>query len=133
VTAAGKRTGVAVREFPGITRLEISGYALVPVIAGVFALAAARVVTGVMGMVLTAVGGNLLIVAIPLLTLQGLGIVIYWLRRLEVPRWGRILLIIGALICEPVVPLMTLAGLADTWLNLRQMPRDGHDGSPEAR
>jgi uncharacterized protein YybS (DUF2232 family) len=133
VTAAGKRAGVAVREFPGITRLEISGYALVPVIAGVFALAAARLVPGVMGMALSAVGGNLLIVAVPLLTLQGLGIAVYWLRRLEVPRWGRILLLTGALICEPVVPLMTLAGLADTWLNLRQMPRDGHDGSPETR
>jgi uncharacterized protein YybS (DUF2232 family) len=133
VSAAGKRAGVAVRRFPGITKLEISGYALVPVIAGVFALAAARVMPGVMGVALGAVGGNLLIVALPLLTLQGLGIVVYWLHRLDVPRWGRILLLAGALICEPVVPLMTLAGLTDTWLNLRQLPRDGHDGSPETR
>jgi uncharacterized protein YybS (DUF2232 family) len=133
VSAAGKRSGVAVRRFPGITKLEISGYALVPVIAGLFALAAARVVPGLAGWALGAVGGNLLIVSVPLITLQGVGIAVYWLARLEVPRWGRILLLVGALICEPVVPLMTLAGLADVWLNLRQLPRDGHDGSPETR
>jgi uncharacterized protein YybS (DUF2232 family) len=130
---AGKRAGVTVRQFPGITQLEISGYALVPVIAGVFALAAARLIPGIAGLALGAVGGNLLIVSVPLLSLQGLGIVVFWLNRLEVPKWGRILLVAGALVCEPVVPLMTLAGLADTWLNLRQLPRDGHDGSPETR
>lgn len=132
MTSAGRRAGVPVNALPRLTTLEISTYALVPFIAGILLLAGGLVAKGTWSAGLTIAGGNLLTVAIPLLTLQGVGIALFLLQRFEVPRWGRILAITAALLIEWLLPLLTLAGLVDTWLNLRRLPRDG-EGSPEPR
>lgn len=131
--SAGRRTGTLTNRLPQLTTLEISTWALVPVIAGLAALAVQHFVNGVLAMVLGMIGGNLLVVGIPLLTLQGLGILMFWLERWQIPRAGRALIAVFAVVLEPFVPLMTLAGLADTWLNLRQLPRDGATPQVEDR
>jgi uncharacterized protein YybS (DUF2232 family) len=131
--AAGRRSNVAVNRLPDVTTLEISTYALIPVIAGLAALAFQAFAQGTMAMVLGIIGGNLLVVGVPLLTIQGLGILLFWLKRWEIPRGARIALAIAACVLEPFVPLMTLAGLVDTWLNLRRLPRDGVDPQAEQR
>ena len=133
VVSAGRRSNVAVNRLPELTTLEISSYALIPIIAGLAALALQVFVHGTIATVLGIVGGNLLIVGIPLLTIQGLGILLFWLQRWEIPRGARIALAIAACVLEPFVPLMTLAGLVDTWLNLRRLPREGTDPQPGER
>ena len=124
ISAVGARLGVEVSRLPRLTELRVSTYALVPIIVGLSALAGARFAPGVAGVAIGAIGGNLLVVAVPVLTAQGMGILLFWLRRIDVPRWGRALFAVVLLVLEPVLPLMTLAGLADTWLNLRRLPVD---------
>ncbi len=132
MTAAARRAGVSANALPKLTTLEISSYALVPLIAGIALLAGGIVTKGVWSNGLTVLGGNLITVAVPLLTLQGVGIALFLMQRFEVPRWGRVLAIAVALLIEWLIPLLTLAGLVDTWLNLRRLPRDG-ESSPETR
>jgi uncharacterized protein YybS (DUF2232 family) len=133
VVAAGRRSDVAVNRLPELTTLEISSYALIPIIAGLAALALQVFVHGAFAFALGIIGGNLLVVGVPLLTVQGLGILLFWLQRWEIPRGARIALTIAACVLEPFVPLMTLAGLVDTWLNLRRLPREGTDPQPGER
>jgi uncharacterized protein YybS (DUF2232 family) len=130
---AGLRAGVATRRLPRLVDLQVSTYALVPIIVGLGALAVGRFSAGTTSLVLTALGANLLVVSIPLLTAQGLGILLFWLDRLSVPRWGRIAVTVGAFVVEPILPVMTLAGLMDTWLNFRRLPRDAQPEVPGER
>jgi hypothetical protein len=131
---AGLKAGVTTQRLPRITELQVSTYALVPIIVGLGSLAVGRFSDGTTAFVLTMIGANLLVVSIPLLTAQGLGILLFWLNRLSMPRWGRIAATVGALVIEPILPLMTLAGLMDTWLNFRRLPRDPQpDEAPAER
>ena len=118
---AGLKAGVTTRRFPKLTELQISTYALVPIIAGLLALAVARVTAGSTASVLSMIGGNLLVIGVPLLTLQGLGIVLFWLTKLHVPRWGRVAATLGAFVVEPIMPVLTLVGLMDTWFDFRRL------------
>jgi len=131
---AGLRAGVATHRLTRLAELQVSTYALVPIIAGLLGLALGRFTAGTAGVVMTVIGGNLLVIGIPLLTAQGLGILLFWLDRLSMPRWSRVAATVGALVIEPILPIMTLAGLMDTWLNFRRLPRDpGTEPSAEER
>ena len=127
---AGLRLGVTTNRFPHLAELQISTYALVPIIVGLAALAVGQFSGGTSATVLAVIGFNLLVVAIPLLTAQGLGILLFWLNRLSMPRWGRVAMTVGAFVVEPILPVMTLAGLMDTWLNFRRLPRDPQAEAP---
>ena len=127
---AGLRLGVATRRLPHLTELQVSTYAIVPISVGLAALALGRFSGPPTSTALSVIGGNLLVVAIPLLTAQGLGILLFWLDRLSMPRWGRVAATVGAFVVEPILPVMTLAGLMDTWLNFRRLPRDSETEAP---
>jgi len=68
---------------------------------------------------------NLLVVARMVFLLQGIAVFAGLYRRANVSRPVRVLgfALLGA--TEMMIPAVSLTGLADIWLNLRRLPRDG--------
>jgi hypothetical protein len=128
VGRTGARRGVSVRSLPALASLDLDPrFAIVP-IAAVAALAAGRLI-GEAGSVLSDVGINLLIVARWLFFVQGVAVFAGLYERAGFTRVTRALGYALLGVTEVLMPLVSLAGLADVWLNIRRLPRDGASGN----
>lgn len=126
VTVAGSasRFDPRVRRFPALADVDLDPKMVLLAIAAVGALAAGRLVAGTAPVVEQA-GMNLLVVARMVFLLQGVAVFAGLYRKAGVSRPIRFLgfAILG--VTEMLFPAVSLTGLADIWLNLRRLPRDG--------
>jgi len=122
VTVAGSASRV--RRFPALADVDLDPKMVLLAIAAVGALAAGRLVAGTAPVVEQA-GMNLLVVARMVFLLQGVAVFAGLYRKAGVSRPIRFLgfAILG--VTEMLFPAVSLTGLADIWLNLRRLPRDG--------
>jgi len=121
---SGSRLDSRVRPFPALADVDLDPRVALLAIVTVGLLAVGRV-TATSAPVIEQLGMNLLVVARMVFLLQGLAVFAGLYRRAKVSRPVRVLgfAILGA--TEMVIPAVSLTGLADIWLNLRRLPRDG--------
>lgn len=127
--AAGSRFDARVRRFPALADVDLDPRIAILAIVTVALLAVGRLTASSVP-VIEQLGMNLLVVARMVFLLQGLAVFAGLYRRANVSRPVRALgfALLGA--TEMMIPAVSLTGLADIWLNLRRLPRDG--ASPEA-
>jgi hypothetical protein len=121
-----RRAGARVASLPPLSRVDVSGHFIWPVIAGLAALAFATWSASPEGTVGT-VGLNLLLLVRPVMFLQGAGAITALYERAGVGRFGRAVgfaLLVGIEALAPV-PTVSALGTADLFVNLRKLPRDG--------
>ncbi|HAL29619.1 MAG TPA: hypothetical protein DCP20_02740 [Coriobacteriia bacterium] len=124
VAGSASRFDQRVRRFPALADLDLDPKTALLAIAAVGALAVGRFVAETAPVVEQA-GMNLLVVARMVFLLQGVAVFAGLYRRAGVSRPFRFLgfAILG--VTEMLFPAVSLTGLADIWLNLRRLPRDG--------
>jgi hypothetical protein len=129
VGRAGVRRGAVVRPLPPLARVDLDPrMAIVPIVA--IALLAAGRIPASFAPALDAVGVNVLIVARWVFFLQGVAVFAELYERAGFSRMTRVAGYVLLGVTEALLPLVSLTGLADIWLNMRRLPRDG--ASPEA-
>lgn len=121
---SGSRLDPRIRSFPALADVDIDPRVTLLAIVTVALLAAGRLTASSMP-VIEQLGMNLLVIARMVFLLQGLAVFAGLYRRANVSRPVRILgfALLGA--TEMMIPAVSLTGLADIWLNLRRLPRDG--------
>lgn len=124
VAGSASRFEPRVRRFPALADLDLDPKMALLAIVAVGALAIGRFVADTAPAVEQA-GMNLLVVARMVFLLQGVAVFAGLYRRAGVSRPIRFLgfAILG--VTEMLFPAVSLTGLADIWLNLRRLPRDG--------
>jgi uncharacterized protein YybS (DUF2232 family) len=125
-----RRRGVEANVLPPLARIDLSPHVLWVPIAGIAALAAARVFEDA-SLALTALGANALLITRPLLAWQGLGIVADKLDRIEARPAIRVVVYVAALLLEIVLLAMTALGLIDFWANFRKLKRRDQESPTE--
>jgi hypothetical protein len=129
VGRAGVRRGATVRPIPPLARLDLDPrVAVLPIVA--IALLAAGRIPAAIGPALEVTGMNVLIVARWVFFLQGIAVFAGLYERAGFSRTTRALGYALLGVTEALLPLVSLTGLADVWLNMRRLPRDG--STPEA-
>ena len=124
VGRAGAMRGAAVRPLPPLAKLDLDPWLTVMPIAAIALLAASRLPVAQAGTAGT-VGLNVLIVARWVFFLQGVAVFAGLYERAGFPRFTRAAGYALLGVTEALVPLVSLTGLADVWLNMRRLPRDG--------
>lgn len=124
VGAMGARFGVTTRKVPPLTVLDLDVRTVVLPIAAVALLAAGKLPVAYAS-ALEIVGNNLLLVARLVFFLQGIAVFAGLYERAKFARPVRMLGFVVLGVTEMFVPAVSLTGLADMWLNLRRLPRDG--------
>ncbi|MGB4440674.1 MAG: DUF2232 domain-containing protein [Coriobacteriia bacterium] len=124
VGAMGARFGVATRGVPPLTVLDLDIRTVVLPIVAVALLAAGKLPVQ-FASTLAIVGNNLLLVARLVFFLQGIAVFAGLYERAKFARPVRMLGFVVLGVTEMFVPAVSLTGLADMWLNLRRLPRDG--------
>lgn len=121
---AGSRLDPRVRPFPALADVDLDPRVALLAIVTVALLAVGRLTASSVPLI-EQLGMNLLVVARMVFLLQGLAVFAGLYRRANVSRPVRALgfALLGA--TEMMIPAVSLTGLADIWLNLRRMPRDG--------
>jgi len=124
VGAMGARFGVKTRQVPPLVVLDLDVRTVMLPIAAIALLAAGKLPVS-FASTLGIVGTNLLLVARLVFFLQGIAVFAGLYERAKFARPVRLLgfVVLGA--TEMFVPAVSLTGLADMWLNLRRLPRDG--------
>ncbi|MHB1016540.1 MAG: DUF2232 domain-containing protein [Coriobacteriia bacterium] len=120
----GSRLDPSVRPFPALADVDLDPRVALLAIVTVALLAVGRLTASSVPLI-EQLGMNLLVVARMVFLLQGLAVFAGLYRRAKVSRPVRMLgfALLGA--TEMMIPAVSLTGLADIWLNLRRMPRDG--------
>lgn len=121
--------GVAVQRLPRLPLVDLDPRAALLPITAIAFLAAARLPIGVAG-TLDVVGSNLLVIARWVFFVQGLALFAALYERAGLRRGARVFGFALLAVTEALIPLVSLAGLADIWLNLRRLPRDGTPRGP---
>ena len=124
IGAMARRAGVAVRQYPALPAVDLDPRAALLPITAIVLLAASRLQVGWAGTAET-VGVNLLVVARWVFFLQGVAVFAGLYQRAGVSRPVRLLGFALLGVTEALLPLVSLTGLADVWLNIRRLPRDG--------
>lgn len=121
---SGSRLDPEVRPFPALADIDLDPRVALLAIATVALMAVGRLTASSVP-VIEQLGMNLLVVARMVFLLQGLAVFAGLYRRANVSRPVRLLgfALLGA--TEMMIPAVSLTGLADIWLNLRRLPRDG--------
>jgi hypothetical protein len=120
----GARLGVALRRMPPLAVLDLDArMAILPIVA-IALLAAGRLPVS-FAPTLDIVGKNLLMVARMVFFLQGVAVFAGLYERAKFSRPARIAGFVLLGVTEAFAPAVSLTGLADIWLNLRRLPRDG--------
>lgn len=130
----GARRSGADLGVPRIRDLDLSVHVLWGLLAGLVALAAARIM-GDDAATLQAVGINLLFCVRSLFFLQGIAV---FSAIFDVPKTGRakmLVLYFALWVLDQLLLVVSLVGLVDFWANFRRLPRDGAtaEGVPESR
>lgn len=123
------RLGVRVNRLPRLAAVDLDPRAAILPIAAFAVLAAARLPLEARG-TLEVVGSNLLAVARWVFFVQGLALFAGLYERAGFGRGMRVLGFVLLAVTEALVPLVSIIGLADVWLNLRRLPRDGSPTGP---
>lgn len=117
------RLGVALNRMPLLPALDLDPRAVILPILAVALLAAGTFVQG--STWLTPAGENVLVVARWVFFLQGVAVFAGLYQRGKVGRPMRLFGFALLGVTEAYVPLVSLTGLADVWLNIRRLPREG--------
>ncbi len=121
---AAHRAGAEVHVYPPLPAFDLDPrVALLPITA-VALLAAGRLGLGPVGGLETA-GLNLIVVSEWLFFVQGVAVASAWYHRFGLGRVSRGFGYALLLVTEALFPIVSLTGLADVWLNLRRLPREG--------
>ena len=121
---AATRLGVDTRRLPPLAVIDLDPRMVLLPIVAIALLAASRLPLEISS-TLDVVGTNLLMVARWMFFLQGLAMFAGLYERANFGRAARSLGYVLLGITEALIPLVSLTGLADIWLNLRRLPRDG--------
>lgn len=121
---SGSRLDPRIHTLPVLADVDLDPRVALLAIVTVALLAVGRFTSSSVPMI-EQLGLNLLVIARMVFLLQGLAVFAGLYRRAKVSRPVRILgfALLGA--TEMLIPLVSLTGLADIWLNLRRLPRDG--------
>ena len=121
---AASRLGVETRRLPPLAAIDLDPrMVLLPIVA--IALLAAGRLSIEIAPTLEVIGSNLLIIARWMFFLQGVAMFAGLYERAKLGRAARSVGYVVLGITEAILPLVSLTGLADIWLNLRRLPRDG--------
>jgi hypothetical protein len=124
VGRAGVRNHAAVRTLPPLARLDLDPRMAILPIAAIAFLASGRLPLASAEAIGVA-GANLLVVARWLFFLQGVAVFAGLYERAGFSRTTRAAGYVLLGVTEALLPLVSLTGLADIWLNMRRLPRDG--------
>ena len=125
VGIAGARFGAALRRIPPLAMLDLDVRVVILPIVAVALLAAGRIPVDI-APTLEIVGKNLLMIARMVYFLQGVAVFAGLYERAKFSRPVRMAGFVLLGVTEALVPAVSLTGLADMWLNLRRLPRDGN-------
>ena len=121
---SASRRGVPVRGVPALVTFDLDPRFAVLPIAAIALIAAGRLPIEAAPS-LAAAGTNLLIVARWVFFVQGIAVFAGLYERAGLSRGVRRMGYVVLGITEALLPLVSLTGLADVWLNVRRLPRDG--------
>lgn len=123
-STAGSRLDPRIEPFPALADVDLDPRLVLLAIGSIALLAVGRL-TATSVPVIEVLGMNLLVVTRMVFLLQGLAVFAGLYRRanLSWPMRAMGYALLGA--TEMFVPAVSLTGLADVWLNLRRLPRDG--------
>lgn len=128
---AARRSGTAL-PIPAMSSIDLNVNVVWLPIAALLMLAAGVVVDGTGPVFL--VGLNLVLIARPLLLIQGVAVCAWMFDRIGLRSVGRSIGYVALIGIDTFVPVVSLFGLVDFWANLRKLPRDGETASTvEAR
>jgi len=131
-----RRSGATIRSLPGLAALDLSPWLTLLPIVGLALYVASTLATPVAGL-LESGGVNVLIVARWVFFFQGLAVFASLFDRVKLGRTGRLIGYPMVCAAEIMLPTVSLIGLADIWLNLRRLPREGttprEPGTPPGR
>lgn len=130
VGITGIRFGAALKRVPPLATLDLDVRVVIVPIVAVALLAAGRIPMGI-APTLEIVGKNLLMIARMVYFLQGVAVFAGLYERAKFSRPVRMAGFVLLGVTEALAPVVSLTGLADMWLNLRRLPRDGNP--PPAR
>lgn len=125
VGIAGARFGAALRRMPPLAMLDLDVRMVILPITAVALLAAGRIPADI-APTLEIVGKNLLMIARMVYFLQGVAVFAGLYERAKFSRPVRMAGFVLLGVTEAFAPAVSLTGLADMWLNLRRLPRDGN-------
>lgn len=129
VGMVAKRIGVSLGPVPQLAQFDLSPWVVLAPILALALLAAERLaIDG--APVLGVIGLNVLSVARWVFFLQGMAVFAALFGRLKTGRPARIFGYVLLGIAESQLWLGSVLGLADIWLNLRRLPRDGARPEP---
>lgn len=131
VGLAGRRVGVELRRFPPLADFDLDARAALLPIVAVALMAAARL-SGQGDTWLETAGVNVLMVARFVFFVQGVAVFAGLYRKANVSRTMRGFGFVVLGVTELFVPAVSLTGLADVWINIRRLSRDGIVGEPKA-
>lgn len=127
----GSRVGVPLRRYPPLADFDLDArMALLPITA--LALLAAAGFMAQHSAWLEAVGVNVLVVARFVFFVQGAAVFAGLYRRANVSPMMRGFGFVLLGVTELFAPVVSLTGLADLWINIRRLPRDGNVGETKA-
>lgn len=123
-STAGSRLDPRIEPFPALADVDLDPRLVLLAIGSIALLAVGRL-TATSVPVIEVLGMNLLVVTRMVFLLQGVAVFAGLYRRanLSWPVRAMGYALLGA--TEMFVPAVSLTGLADVWLNLRRLPRDG--------
>lgn len=124
-TIAG-RLGVEVKPAPRLEQVDISPHVVWGLIVAVALIAGDKFSGGWNDQLLGVVGENLLQVVRWVLFVQGVAVFAGLYKKAGFARASRTFGYVVLGLTEVLLPLVSLTGLADVWLNIRKLPRDGH-------
>lgn len=130
VGITGIRFGAALKRVPPLAMLDLDVRVVILPIVAVALLAAGRIPMSI-APTLEIVGKNLLMIARMVYFLQGVAVFAGLYERAKFSRPVRMAGFVLLGVTEALAPVVSLTGLADMWLNLRRLPRDGNP--PPAR
>lgn len=130
VGLAGARQGRSLNRIPALPTLDLDPKTVLLPIGAVALLAVGRWSGST---TVENVGANVLVVARWVFFLQGISVFAGLYQKAKVTRPIRIAGFVFLGITEAFAPLVSLTGLADVWLNIRRLPREGSmPGEPKA-
>lgn len=121
----GARFGAALRRIPPLAMLDLDVRMVILPIVAVALLAAGRIPIDI-APTLEIVGKNLLMIARMVYFLQGVAVFAGLYERAKFSKPVRMSGFVLLGVTEALAPVVSLTGLADVWLNLRRLPRDGN-------
>jgi len=130
-TLAATWAGRVTNRLPRLAAMDLSIHVAWPAIVGLLLLAASGF-THQSESWFGILGQNLLFIGRALLFVQGLAVFAGLYDKAKLGRIMRVSSFVLLAVTEMLLPLVSLTGLADLWLNIRRLPRDGAPATEES-